>query len=58
MDVDDPSDLGIDDIVDFQDLCHHPDHFIEVSVIEVEDHTRSPRSFWRFHRSGKGRRGR
>jgi hypothetical protein len=37
MNIDNPSDFRVDDIVDLHDLCHDPDHFIKIGIIKIKD---------------------
>ena len=37
MDIDDPFNLGVDDVTQLKDLSHHPDHLIKIRIVKIED---------------------
>jgi hypothetical protein len=42
MDIDHPLDFGINEIINFHNFCHYPDHLIEICIVKIEDESRTP----------------
>jgi hypothetical protein len=41
MNIDYPSYLRIDNIIEFHNIRHDPDHFIQICIVKIEDEPRT-----------------